>query len=87
MSAQDINFIDFTLSNAKRFYSSMGNPLDRKGLSYLNRDSDLTVLNSHQRQLRFHFHFISISDPDIFPSFHSFSTTWVKGHDVSLILL
>ena len=25
--------IDFTLSNARRFYSSMGNPLDRKGLS------------------------------------------------------
>ena len=24
--------IDFTLSNARRFYSSMGNPLDRKGL-------------------------------------------------------
>ena len=26
--------INFTLSNAKRFYSSMGNPLDGKGLSY-----------------------------------------------------
>ena len=25
--------IDFTLSNARRFYSSMGNPLDGKGLS------------------------------------------------------
>ena len=25
-------FLDFTLSNARRFYSSMGNPLDRKGL-------------------------------------------------------
>ena len=25
--------IDFTLSNARRFYSSMGNLLDRKGLS------------------------------------------------------
>ena len=24
--------IDFTLSNARRFYSSKGNPLDRKGL-------------------------------------------------------
>ena len=24
--------IDFTLSNARRFYSSMGNPLDGKGL-------------------------------------------------------
>ena len=26
--------IDFTLSNARRFYSSMGNLLDRKGLKY-----------------------------------------------------
>ena len=25
--------IDFTLSNARRFYSSMGNPLAEKGLS------------------------------------------------------
>ena len=25
-------YIDFTLSNARRFYSSMGNPLGRKGL-------------------------------------------------------
>jgi len=24
--------IDFTLSNARRFYSSMGNPLDGKGI-------------------------------------------------------
>ena len=27
--------IDFTLSNARRFYSSMGNPLDGKGLKEL----------------------------------------------------
>ena len=27
------NIIDFTLSNARRFYSSMGKPLDGKGLS------------------------------------------------------
>ena len=27
--------IDFTLSNARRFYSSMGNPLDGKGIKYL----------------------------------------------------
>ena len=26
------SIIDFTLSNARRFYSSMGNPLDGKGL-------------------------------------------------------
>ena len=25
--------IDFTMSNARRFYSSMGNPFDGKGLS------------------------------------------------------
>ena len=27
--------MDFTLSNARRFYSSMGNPLDGKGLKFL----------------------------------------------------
>ena len=27
-----MTLIDFTLSNARRFYSSMGNPLDMKGL-------------------------------------------------------
>ena len=42
--------IDFTLSNARRFYSSKGNPLDEKGLttsktmSRLNNSSDLRVL-------------------------------------------
>ena len=42
--------IDFTLSNARRFYSSKGNPLDEKGLttsktmSPLNNSSDLRVL-------------------------------------------
>ena len=28
-----MTLIDFTLSNARRFYSSMGNPLTVKGLS------------------------------------------------------
>ena len=40
--------IDFTLSNARRFYSSMGNLLDRKGLILcvlwtLSLDTDLTL--------------------------------------------
>ena len=30
--------IDFTLSNARRFYSSMGNPLAVKGLASLSKD-------------------------------------------------
>ena len=34
--------IDFTLSNAKRFYSSMGNPLDGKGLTTSKTMSPLT---------------------------------------------
>ena len=29
--------IDFTLSNARRFYSSMGNPLGLKGLKAFSR--------------------------------------------------
>ena len=28
-----MTLIDFTLSNARRFYSSMGNPLDTEGLT------------------------------------------------------
>ena len=34
--------IDFTLSNARRFYSSMGNPLDEKGLTTSKTVSPLT---------------------------------------------
>ena len=30
-----MTLIDFTLSNARRFYSSMGNPSDTEGLSVL----------------------------------------------------
>ena len=33
VSATDINFIDFTLSNARRFNSSIGNPWELKGLN------------------------------------------------------
>ena len=32
--------IDFTLSNARRFYSSMGNPLGLKGLTGAERGSN-----------------------------------------------
>ena len=32
LSCPTNTFVDFTLSNARRFYSSMGNPLGRKGL-------------------------------------------------------
>ena len=31
--------IDFTLSNARRFYSSMGNPLGLKGLRQMDSKS------------------------------------------------
>ena len=31
--------IEFTLSNARRFYSSMGNPLDRKGLKEIQNSN------------------------------------------------
>ena len=33
------HLLDFTLSNARRFYSSMENPLGVKGLSDRNNDS------------------------------------------------
>ena len=35
--------IDLTLSNAGRFYSSMGNPLDGKGLNSLHSSIELTL--------------------------------------------
>ena len=35
--------IDFTLSNAGRFYSSMENPLDGKGLTVLSYPSSIKV--------------------------------------------
>ena len=35
--------IDFTLSNAKRFYSSMGNPLGWKGLIMVNKLFNLII--------------------------------------------
>ena len=41
-----MTLIDFTLSNARRFYSSVGNPLDMKGLSNLDH-GDKKVTNSH----------------------------------------
>ena len=38
--------IDFTLSNARRFYSSMGNPLGVKGLSEpINERQQEIVIN------------------------------------------
>ena len=42
--------IDFTLSNARRFYSSMGNPLDGKGLSDLF--SNVCENNPYKSKLR-----------------------------------
>ena len=41
-----MTFIDFTLSNARRFYSSVGNPLDMKELSNLDH-GDKKVTSSH----------------------------------------
>ena len=44
--------IDFTLSNARRFYSSMGNPLEIKGLN---------VISFPQRaKLGIFFHYINM---------------------------
>ena len=33
--------VDFTLSNARRFYSSMGNPLDGKGLRHTHQGKNI----------------------------------------------
>ena len=38
LSLPRVTLIDFTLSNARRFYSSMGNPTGVKGLSKLIRN-------------------------------------------------
>ena len=42
--------LDFTLSNARRFYSSMGNLLDGKGLIYLSLYCN-TVISAHATTL------------------------------------
>ena len=35
-----LTYIDFTLSNARQFYSSLGNPLGRKGLKDFSNIKD-----------------------------------------------
>ena len=40
--------IDFTLSNTKRFYSSVGNPLGVRGLRRHNKTPGDTYTNLHQ---------------------------------------
>ena len=47
------HYIDFTLSNARRFYSSMGNPLDGKGLKQNTHAHALSVFNSRRKMTRF----------------------------------
>ena len=49
-----MTLIVFTLSNARRFYSSMGNPLDMKGLTHKmqaitkNNMLDISILLIHE---------------------------------------
>ena len=43
---------DFTLSNARRFYSSMGNPSDMKGLIFLglqNKYNNNDIVQMHDK--------------------------------------
>ena len=42
---------DFTLSNARRFYSSMGNPLDGKGLMDLT-NGNIFVANKQKMEIQ-----------------------------------
>ena len=55
MSAQGT--LDFTLSNARRFYSSMGNPLDGKGirdtLALIDRTNEPGILVSLDQEKAF----------------------------------
>ena len=43
-------FVDFTLSNARRFYSSMGNPLGRKGLTTTS-SKNVPIFKSNHKEL------------------------------------
>ena len=43
-------FVGFTLSNAKRFYSSMGNPLGRKGLTTTS-SKNVPILKSNHKEV------------------------------------
>ena len=49
-----MTLIDFTLSNAKRFYSSMGNPFAVKGL--LNNVKNYVPINTFVLCLRYGYH-------------------------------
>ena len=73
MSAQGT--LDFTLSNARRFYSSMGNPLDGKGL----RERNLWIFwNSCWHPLGFE---------KAFSFFHTFEWQSVKAADTYKFLI
>ena len=53
--AKDV-LIDFTLSNARRFYSSKGNPLALKGLNFhLILNASLKLQNSAFSLVHYHF--------------------------------
>ena len=52
LSLPRVTLIDFTLSNARRFYSSMGNPTGVKGLSYLSNRQQLVQVNDKQSRLK-----------------------------------
>ena len=52
LSLPRVTLIDFTLSNARRFYSSMMNPTGVKGLSYLSNRQQLAQVNDKQSRLK-----------------------------------
>ena len=51
--------IDFALSNARRFYSSMGNPLGLKGLILIECKEEATI--AKQTPLRKHLFSLELS--------------------------
>ena len=58
--------IDFTLSNARRFYSSMGNPLGLKGLMTQKAKNYVPVNPLRPQSAKWHLQILLCLTPDDF---------------------
>jgi len=74
-----MTLIDFTLSNARRFYSSMGNPLAVKRLTKHDDEGNKNVTNLHSwrwQKVVLHALHVYFSFLNIFADVLVLSTTW-----------
>ena len=71
--------VDFTLSNARRFYASMGNPLDGKGLTTPKTMSPLNKVKDKQKMQVTHTY--NLIEAKIFME----ATKWNKMKKIDII--